>query len=579
MKHIIFKTAALGILALGMVSCADDLNISSIDPQSSQSYDANELLAKQYATLALTGQKGGAGNADFNIDEGESGFYRTVFNLEELCTDECIWAWQDNTDIPALTNIAWTASSDRALWAYNRLGYDITLHNQFITEQTGKMDDDVIAEVRFLRALQYYYFLDLFRKAPFTTVFDGQLPVEKAGKDLYDWIDQELTEIEPMLKEVGYYNTSTGFGRADRGAAYALHARLALNSNVYTNGQTQDYQKAIDYCNKIIDSGAYALCTTAQNGYSGYAQLFMGDNDENQQAMKEIIFPVRQDGAKTRQYGGATYLVNSMRIAGMPYMSTANGWSCNFARKELVQKFFPNLDIPMASESARDNFISSKGWNLNADGTVNKTWKADNMSEAQVIEVDDALGCSTAQVMAAAGDTRAMLYMGVGGGIRTLSPGKQITNFLGGASMVKWTNFRLDGSSRHDLSSDGYADCDIPMFRLAEVYLTRAEAEYRLNNINDALRDLVTVQSRSTSNVSTNVTEDILIDEWCKEFYMEGRRRSDLVRFGRFSGSSYLWDFKGGQPGGTGVQSFYDIYPIPSNDLAGNPNMTQNPGY
>ena len=61
--------------------------------------------------------------------------------------------------------------------------------------------------------------------------------------------------------------------------------------------------------------------------------------------------------------------------------------------------------------------------------------------------------------------------------------------------------------------------------------------------------------------------------------FVEGRRRSDLVRFGRFSGSSYIWPFKGGQANGTGVQSFYDIYPIPSNELANNTNMSQNPGY
>lgn len=569
MKHIIFKTALVGVLAMGMASCADDLNLSSIDPQSSQSYEVEELLAKQYATLGLTGQKGGAGNGDISNDEGESGFYRTMFNLEELCTDECIWAWQTDTDIPAITNIAWTSSSDRVLWAYNRMGYDVTLYNQFISEQTGKVDDDVIAEVRFLRALHYAYFLDLWRMAPFKDTYDGDLPVAKVGKDLYDWLDQELTEIESILKPVGTYNTSTGFGRADQGAAYALHARLALNSNVYTNGATQDYQKAIDYCDKILASGKYALSTADKNGYSGYEQVFMGDNDTNEQAMKEIIFPIRQDGAKTRQYGGATYLVNSMRIAGMPKMGTLNGWSCNFARQDLVEKFFPNLDIPMASESDRDKYIESKGWD------------AGKLTEDQVMEIDAAIGGSTDEILAAAGDDRAMFYMGVGGGIRSLSPGKQITNFMGGASIVKWSNYRTDGSERHCLTTDAYADCDIPVFRLAEIYLTRAEAKYRLGQTASALADLQTVQSRSTSVVSTSIDETILIDEWCKEFYMEGRRRSDLVRFGLFTGSKYLWDFKGGQPGGTGVQSKYDVYPIPANDIAGNPNLAehQNAGY
>ena len=85
-----------------------------------------------------------------------------------------------------------------------------------------------------------------------------------------------------------------------------LHAQLALNSAVYTDGKVKDYQKAKDYCDKIINSGKYALSTQAKNGWTGYEQLFMGDNDQNQQAMKEIIFPIRQDGNSTEEYGGST---------------------------------------------------------------------------------------------------------------------------------------------------------------------------------------------------------------------------------------------------------------------------------
>ena len=232
MKKIFIKTAMASMLCMGFVSCADELNIKSIDPQSSPTYTAEGLLAKQYATLGLTGQKGPAGSADLSGDEGESGFIRTVFNLQELMTDEILWAWQDNEGIAAITNMNWDKSNARVNWAYQRLIFDITLYNQFISEQTGKMSEDKIAEVRFLRALNYYYFLDLYRKAPFKETFDSNFPIEKSGKDLYEWLDNELTTIEPMMAEVGAYNNSENFGRADRGAAYALHARLALNSEV-----------------------------------------------------------------------------------------------------------------------------------------------------------------------------------------------------------------------------------------------------------------------------------------------------------------------------------------------------------
>lgn len=559
MKHIVSKAVVAGLFALGMTSCADDLNISSIDPNSSTDYDPQELLAKQYATLALTGQTGPSGSGDMSIDEGESAFYRVVFNLEELCTDECAWAWQTDDDIPALTNIAWSSSSKRVNWAWQRMAFDITLFNQFIYEQQGKLDDDVIAEVRFLRALHYWYFLDLFHAGPFKVDFNFELAGYKTGTELYEWLDQELTELEGLLKPVGTYNDSQNYGRADAGAAYALHARLALNAETYTNGTVKAYDKALEYCNKVISSNAYALSTTAKNGYSGYAQLFMGDNDQNSQAMKETIFPIRQDGVKTQEYGGSTYLIAGCRGAGMPYMGTSNAWTCIFARKDLIAKFFSDTDkCPHATQEA-----------LDASGLPTS-------NEAEVIAADNKVGGSTASILSAAGDDRALFYAGVGNCIRSIAPDKQITNFSNGYSIVKWQNLRSDNT---DPSNSTFMDTDIPLIRLAEMYLTRAEAEWRLGQNDAALADINILRTRSHTTAYTSVTEDILCDEWAREFYLEGRRRSDLVRFGRFTSSKYLWSFKGGVANGTGVDSHYNIYPLPYDEVSGNPALVQNPGY
>lgn len=565
MKKIFITTAMASVLCMGFVSCADELNIKSIDPQSTPTYTVEGLLAKQYATLGLTGQKGPAGSADLSGDEGESGFIRTIFNLQELMTDETAWAYQADNAIAPITNFSWNSGNDRVNWAYQRLIFNITLYNQFIAEQSGSLSEDQIAEVRFLRALNYYYFLDLYRKAPFKLTFDDSLPTEKKGKDLYDWLDNELTTIEPLMAEMGAYNNSQNFGRADRGAAYALHARLALNSEVYTEGKVKDYQKAIDYCDKILDNvgeteGKYNLCREEKNGYSGYQQLFMGDNDCNPAAMKEIIFPIRQDGLKARAYAGTTYLVSAATIGGMPYASTGDPWKCMFARENLIEKFFPNKnDIPKA--------------------TVDDVLK--NPSKEQVIAKDSEKGIGTANVIAKAKDDRALLYMGVGGceegKVRTINPGEAITGPLNGASFVKWSNLHADGSTQHD---QNYSDTDFPVFRLAEIYLTRAEAKYRLNGSQDGLADILKVQDRAhRASKATSVNEQTLIDEWCREFFMEGRRRSDLVRFGLYTGSKYLWSFKGGAEKGAGVPSYYNIYPIPDNEIKNNPNMTQNPKY
>jgi hypothetical protein len=72
---------------------------------------------------------------------------------------------------------------------------------------------------------------------------------------------------------------------------------------------------------------------------------------------------------------------------------------------------------------------------------------------------------------------------------------------------------------------------------------------------------------------------DLVLDEWAKEFYFEGRRRMDLIRYGYFGGSDYNWDWKGGTATGTQFDKHLNLMPIPPGDLNANSNLVQNPGY
>jgi hypothetical protein len=566
MKHIVIKSIAVAALTLGLTTgCSDELNLSPIDPQSTSTYDEQGLLAKMYGMLGLSGQKGPDNSGDMSINAGESGFYRTTFNLEELGTDEILWAWQNDTGIPEVTTISWNSSTGRVQWAYKRLMYDITQYNFYLHEvEDNDANKGVRAEVRFLRALHYWYLLDLFHNCPFKTTFDtSTYPEYKTGAEMVKWLDEELTEIEPQMAEIGAYNSGENYGRADRGAALLLHARLWLNAHVYD--PTITTQTAMTNAKKYADElvGKYALSKTPKNGHSGYAQLFMADNDENTDAMKEIIFPIRQDGLQTMTNSCGMYLLNSFRKAGMPDMGTTNGWSCNFSRAALVRKFFPTLDdCPLSTEDAP--------------------------KDADIKALDQQDGSSTAQIIEKAGDDRALFYGGRGGGVRKRKTDK-ISSFNDGLSIVKWDNHRADGKAVHNPGSDR-PDFDVPLMRYAEVLMIEAEANYRLGNANEALNYINQVRDRAGAEALTadKLSLETICDEWCREFYTEGRRRSDLVRFGVFAGNSrglngnmYVWDWKGGSADGRIVDSHFNAYPFPATEIQGNPNLKghQNPGY
>ena len=299
MKLNIFKNIApvalAALVGFSSTSCLNDLDQSIKDPQTNTELDVTGLLAKIYGSLHLTGQTGGAGNPDMSqFDEGNSAFYRRIFEANELCSDECIWTWQGDAGIPELTNISWNSSHGYNELTYYRLMYNVTLCNFYLEETSGTHDAQVLqnrAEVRFVRALMNFHFIDLYGKAPYKTVVDETLPVEKSRTEMFDIVESELLSIieDGNAEHLADYNgDDANYGRADKVAAKMLLARLYLNAEVYTG--TQQWAKAKQYADEVISS-KYKLNTTPLNGFSAYEQLFMGDNGENPNARQEIIFP------------------------------------------------------------------------------------------------------------------------------------------------------------------------------------------------------------------------------------------------------------------------------------------------
>jgi hypothetical protein len=122
---------------------------------------------------------------------------------------------------------------------------------------------------------------------------------------------------------------------------------------------------------------------------------------------------------------------------------------------------------------------------------------------------------------------------------------------------------------------------DVPFIRLAEAYLTYAEAQTHLGNNDEAKDAIDALRDRANNpNKQPSYTLDDICDEWAREFAFEGRRRMDLIRFGKFGGNSnYTWEWKGGVKAGTNFSANKNVYGIPTNDLVSNSNLKQNPGY
>ncbi len=539
MKYLIKNIipAAAFALAVGMTtSCTGDLDVDPIDPNLTTEVSLDGLFLKCYANLALPGNGGANGDSDIDgYDGGTAGFIRQLWNSNELPTDESICCWGD-PGIAGFNFNQYDASHPMMHMYYYRLTTGINYCNSYINEVGDGGEAQKVAEVRFLRALQYYMLMDAFGNIPFATELSK--PIQISRQEAYDWIEKELLEIEPNLMDAkAMKSTDEGYGRVTKGADWMLLARLYLNAEVYT-GKAQ-WEKAAEYAKKVIDAN-YQLNTTGANQWTAYQMLFMADNGESSAAY-EAVFPILQDGSTTTSWGGSLFVIASTFDGNMhanPNNSeatnnTTEAWGGNRARPELVKKFFPRLDAP----------------------------------EAQSYDV-----------AAAAGDDRA-LFCTVG---RTVDIEKT-TEFTNGYAVAKWTNFRSDNGAAKNAQ---FPDTDFFLFRLAEAYLTYAEATARINGGSTTQEgtDLVNkLRSRAhaTTRSNSSYTLDELCDEWAREFYYEGRRRVDLIRFGKFGGSNadYTWQWKGGVYGGTTFSSDLNIYAIPSNEISTNSNLKQNPGY
>ncbi len=537
-KYTIFYIVAFSFMVAGFFSCIDDLNTIPLDEEElvsevvfgSEIGPYQELIAKIYAGLAISGNSGGDGDPDVaGVDGGsQASFLRGLWNLQELPTDEAHCAWND-VGIPDLNNNTWTSNNVFIKGFYYRLYYQINLANAFLRETKedilngrGVSADDQAkilhfrAEARFQRALAYYYLLDMFRNVPFVneeSPVGSTLPPQIMAADLFDYIEKELINSEAdMLEPFVNYN-STYYGRAHKAANWSLLSRLYLNAETYIG--VKKYSESITFSKKVLAVN-YQLDPV-------YANLFKADNHKS----VEMIFPIRYEGENTQTWGGMTFLLSAMEPSELQAEVNAVGaWQGNRATSALLRTF----------EREYQHESDKRFSMLRLDYTDN-------------VEIED--------------------------------PSLFTDN---GIPVVKYYNRNSDGT----LPPSNIAYTDFPLFRLGEIYLNYAEAVLRGGTGGDlttALQLINSMRKRAYANNSAanltagELTLNYILDERGREFFYEAQRRSDLIRFGKLEGSSYLWPWKGGISEGRSVESYLNVYPIPADDIGANENLEQNTGY
>lgn len=543
-KFLIFVLATF-LLSGSFLSCNKDLNRKptndvTADVALKDSTGYIDFAAKMYAADALSGNSGNGSTDMQGFDAGSSDFLRAYWNMQCLSTDEAICSWGDaSTGTTPMHTMQWTNQTGYVVNLWNRCYYIIAVCNEFINQSapatlsskgiTGNAATEIgyyRAEARFLRAFQYWVLMDLWGSPAFidenTTSFT---PPQYTSAKMFAYIESELKAIDGLLKPA----KTNAYGRVDQGAEWALLARLYLNAKVYTG--TDRSTDAITYASKVINAG-YSLYTTHPAGstYSPYQCLFLADNNLNN---PEVIWSLNYDGTNSQIYGGTTFLVNS----------SLSGSETNF--KAL--------------------FGVNQGWGGNRSTSNLPTifgWSSGNTSNP---------------------DGRALFYTP---GASTTMANTSLTTFTNGLPVLKYRNVTSLGVYGLTTSADGTScSIDFPVFRLAEQYLIYCEAVLRGGSggsTSQALTYFNALRQRAYGNTNGNVTSIVLndiINERAKELYWECFRRTDLIRFGMYAGSSYTWPWEGNVSTGAQVDAHLNLFPIPYSSLINNPNLKQNSGY
>jgi hypothetical protein len=519
------RTLCIGAVLLAAVSGCD----ITTEPKSTVgatavfadpgSYEA--FLAKLYGGLSLTGQVGPNGQGDFPTysDEGFTQYSRQLWQLQELPTDEAVIGWGD-VGLPELVTGLFSSSNQFVQMMYYRVFYQVALVNEFLRETTAEKlaergHTDFAGEVAQYRAEARF-----LRALSYWHGLDlwGNIPlVDETFPEGATPPEQSTPEaiFQFIVDELTAVRDELPTAGTGEYGRADQGAVAMLLAKVYMNAEV--YVGSAHYADAFGE--IQRVLTGPYTIHGDYQELFLADNDNT----NETIFAVPYDGLSTKTWGGTTFLAHAgcggsidPADLGLDFC-----WWGLRVKPELVLLFEePQEDSP----DSRAIF-----------------WSDGQSLEIGAIQSNDG-------------------YWG-----------------------PKYKNITSDGAVG---SNTTHPDTDFPMFRLADAYLMYAELALRGagGSTGDALNYVNELRERAYGDQSGNITAgeltlDFVLDERARELWWEGHRRTDMIRFGKFTGGSYLWSWKANVQNGAALDERYALYPIPASELVANPNLTQNDGY
>lgn len=529
-KYINQNIACLVCVAFLVIGCTDDLNVTLDDPNAflvedfySTPESYKQGLAGVYGNLTLTGANGPGDSNISGLDPGTSQYGRGFWNLQELTTDEVKWSWENDPGLRGLNRNTWTSDNVIIRGFFGRCMTQVAFVNEFLRQTTDEkldsrgVDGDLRNEIKVFRAESRF-----LRALAYYHLMDlfgkAGFVTENDPVGAYQSPQYERPELFAFIEsELLEILPDLKAPLQNEYARADKAAAWMLLAKIYLNAEV------------FIGEDKYNDCISYCEDIIGagfslspiYANNFNADNHDNS-ARNEIIFPVVSDGVVTQNYGPTTVMINAQ--VGSLEQNGSDFGVAGWAGGLRVTKQFSLTVL-----------------NGNYDNDDRNTI----ISEDRPIELTS------------------------------------LSNYGTGYITAKWSNKTSDGING---SATEIVDTDFPMFRLADVYLMYAEAALRggagsIVTATGYINELRTRANNSNTLLDSDLDLDLILNERLIELYWEGHRRQDLIRFGKFTGGSYNWSWKGDVVNGIAIDDIYEVFPIPSASLAANPNLTQNSGY